>query len=199
MKMWKLYAGIAAVLLLFGGGMALGWRLFRPSTVQRVVTADVILTALRDRGFLVTQTYIFNEPVTITKTSGSALKDFFFGQTITARGVMEVNMGTDLAKITADDIRIDGDTVIVTIGPATLFNDRLIGPIDVKNDQGLLKRILQSEDGYNEALVELSKQAEAAATKPELVDTATKHAQEEIARLLTFVAAGKKVDVRVRQ
>ncbi|MBU1349160.1 hypothetical protein KJ781_03790, partial [Patescibacteria group bacterium] len=93
MKPWRIYAGIVAIVVIFGGGLLLGWRVFRPVETTRVVNAQVILTALRDRGFLVTQTFVFDQPVTITKSSGSAFKDFFFGQTITARGAMEVNLG----------------------------------------------------------------------------------------------------------
>ncbi|MBD3281812.1 hypothetical protein GF391_03640, partial [Candidatus Uhrbacteria bacterium] len=96
---------VLAILMIFLGGLGFyaGWRVSRPAEYTRNVDAQVILTALRDRGFLVTQTYIFDQPVTIEKTSGSALKDFFFGQTITARGAMEVNMGIDLANVTSDD------------------------------------------------------------------------------------------------
>lgn len=198
MKPWKLYATLVAIVLIFGGGLALGYRLFKPTAQQRIVNAQSILTALRDRGFLVTQTYVFDEPVKITKSSGSAFKDFFFGQTITARGAMEVNLGIDLTKVTADDVTLEGDVVTVNIPAISLFNARLVGPIDVKNDQGILKRVLENDDGYNEALSELSRQAEAAATKPELIDRAAAHAIEDVARLLGYVTQGKDVRVKVR-
>src|SRR5690242_19232013 len=122
MKPWKLWAGIALIIVLFGGGLGLGYKLFSPRVNKTTVTADVILTALRDRGFLVTQTYVFDEPVTITKSSGSSLQDFFFGQTITARGAMEANVGIDLAKVSSDDVTISGDAITVMLPAASLFN-----------------------------------------------------------------------------
>jgi hypothetical protein len=198
MKTWKLSLSIIALVLFFIGGLALGWRLFRPAETKSVVNAQIILTALRDRGFLVTQTYVFDEPVTITKSTGSAFKDFFFGQTITARGAMEVNMGIDLAKVTEQDVAIQADKIVVTVPAASVFNVSLVGPIDVKNDQGILKRVLQSDDGYNEALAELSKEAEAAAKTPEFIQRATDQAKEEVSRMLGYVAQGKTIEVQVK-
>lgn len=197
MKIWKLYFLLAFVALVFGGGLFLGYKLFTPSVQKTEITAQTILTALKDRGFLVTQTFVFDEPVTITKSSGSAFRDFFFGQTITARGVMEVNMGIDLAKVSADNVKIDGDIITVSTPGLSVFNVRLIGPVDVKNDQGILKRILENDDGYNEALSELSKQAEVAAKNPELLKRAQDSGTQEITRLLGFVAQGKKILVNV--
>lgn len=198
MKPLKLGVALALIALLFGGGLLLGYRLFRPADQHTTVTAQIILTALRDRGFLVTQTYVFDEPVTIQKSSGSAFKDFFFGQTITARGVMEANVGIDLANVTVEDVLIQGDVVRVTIPSATLFNVRPLGPIEVKNDRGLLKRLLENDTGYNEALAELVRQAEVAAKAPELLDRATTRAQEDVGRLLGYVAQGKTIDVQIR-
>jgi len=191
---------IVFVLIATGAGTFFGWRLAQPSgQIERKVDAQVILTALRDRGFLVTQTYVFDQPVTIEKTSGSAFKDFFFGQTITARGAMEVNMGIDLSKVTAEDIKIEGNTINLTLPKASLFNVRLLGPIDVENKQGILKRLLQSEDGYNEALSELSKIAEQTAMKEEFIMRATNNAKEEVARMIGYVAERKTVVAQVKE
>ncbi len=185
--------------LLAGLGFYAGWKVSQPAEFTRTVDAQVILTALRDRGFLVTQTYIFDQPVTIQKTSGSALKDFFFGQTITARGAMEVNMGIDLANVTAEDVVIADNVITIEIPGATLFNVRLVGPIEVQNQQGILKRLLQSEDGYNEALSELSKIAEETATQEEFVARATDRAKEEVKQMLGYVAQDKTVMVLIKK
>lgn len=186
------------MILLAGFGFYAGWKVSRPAEYTRNVDAQVILTALRDRGFLVTQTYIFDQPVTIEKTSGSALKDFFFGQTITARGAMEVNMGIDLANVTGEDVSIANDVITIKIPEASLFNVRLVGPVEVENKQGILKRILQDEDGYNEALSELSKIAEETATQEEFIARATDRAKEEVKQMLGYVAQGKAIQVEVR-
>ncbi len=199
MKTRDFYVVLGLLMLLLSGlGFYAGWKVSQPAEFTRTVDAQVILTALRDRGFLVTQTYIFDQPVTIEKTSGSALKDFFFGQTITARGAMEVNMGIDLANVSAEDVVIADDVITITIPGATLFNVRLVGPIEVQNQQGILKRLLQSEDGYNEALSELSKIAEETATQEEFVTRATDRAKEEVKQMLGYVAQDKTISILIK-
>ncbi|MCC6563634.1 DUF4230 domain-containing protein [Candidatus Uhrbacteria bacterium] len=171
---------------------------FTPETsVRTVVSSQTILTALRDQGFLVTQTYVFDQPVTIRKTTGSVFKDFFVGQTIEARGSMEANLGLDLAKLSAEDVMASQTEIVVRVPSTTLFNTRLIGPIEVKNSQGLLKRVLEPDDGYNIALVELTAAAEAAARKPEIMDRATQKAVQEIERLVGLLLQGDARSVRV--
>lgn len=190
---------LALSLTLFLGGLFSGYAIFRPRPAPAPeIKADFILTALHDRGFLVTQTYIFDQPVTIRKSTGSAFKDLFLGQTITARGTMEVNLGIDLAKVEENDVSISGDTVTVKVPKASLFNTRLVGPLELRNEQGLLKRLLNSEDGYNEALEQLSRGAEAVAARPELVERANERAVEDVKRLLGYAIKGKTIVVELK-
>jgi hypothetical protein len=197
-SIFKILIAAFLALVVLGLGIYAGYRIFAPQQNKTQVTAQVILTALRDRGFLVTQTYVFDEPVTITKKSGSALSNFFFGQTITARGAMEANLGIDLGKVSTSDIQIQADKIVVTVPKAQLFNVRLIGPLDVQNTQGILKRLLENDNGYNEAQAELARVAEEAATKPEFVDRATESAKTEIARLVGYIAQGKTIEVNIK-
>jgi hypothetical protein len=188
---------IVLLVVMFVGGFYTGWKFAQPSAQEKIVTADVILTSLHDRGFLVSQTYMFSEPVTIKVTEGSVWKDFLFGQTIDARGTMEVNMGVDLKKVEAKDVEITSQKVIVTLPPSEIFNTRLVGDVDVENKQGIIKRLLDNDDGYNQALTELTEQAEAAAKKTELLKTADEKAVEEVARLLQLVVENKTVEVKI--
>ncbi len=179
-------------------GLVAGRFWFTPeSSVRTVVSSQTILTALRDQGFLVTQTYVFDQPVTIKITTGSALRDFFVGQTVEARGSMEANLGLDLSKLSADDVVANQTEIVVRVPSTTLFNTRLVGPIEVKNTQGLLKRLIEPDDGYNLALVELTAAAEAAARKPEILDRATQKAVQEIERLVELILQGDARSVKV--
>lgn len=185
--------------LAFGLGLYGGFRLFGPALSQKTgINSQTILTALHDRGFLVTQTLMFDQPVVINKTTGSALKDFFFGQTITARGVIEVNLGLDLAQVSQEDIILSGDSVTVKIPKTTLFDTRLVGPLDVKNEKGLLKRLTDTDSGYNEALQVLSAEAEKAAKQPDLLARADERAKEEAARILGYVVQDKKLIIEFK-
>jgi hypothetical protein len=191
---------IIGILLFFGGGLYAGYRMFRPKPQEtQKVDAQAILTALHDRGFLVTQTYVFDTPVTIDRSTGSAWKDFFFGQTIEARGTMEVNMGTDLTQVLRDDVTIDelSNTITVRVPSAKLFNARLVGPIELKNKEGILKKLLDSDDGYNEALSLLSQTAEQMAGREDLIERANERAKEDIARILGYAAEEKTIIVKI--
>ncbi|MFA5129843.1 MAG: DUF4230 domain-containing protein [Patescibacteria group bacterium] len=195
--LWTLI-GIA---IFYSAGVYTGYKLFSPKPkASQTVSAQAILTALHNRGFLVSQTYVFDTPVTIDRNSGNAFKDFFFGQTIEARGTMEVNLGVDLASMTQQDVVIDPatNTITVTIPKARLFNSRLVGPIELKNNQGVLKQLLNSDDGYNESLSLLSQTAEKAAQTDETINRATDQAKQDIETLLGYVVEGKTVKVMVK-
>ena len=197
--LWYFIGGLALAILMFSLGVYTGFRIFTPKPEAKTqITSQAILTALHDRGFLVSQTYYFDEPVTITKTTGSALKDLFFGETITARGTMEVNLGIDLAKVSQDDVAISGDTISVKIPQASLFNTRLVGPLDVNNEKGLLKRLTDNDTGYNESLQVLTAEAEKTALRPELLQRANDTAKDDTLRILGYVAQGKKVQIEFK-
>jgi len=191
--MFLMTIGILVALL---GGILLGRFAFSPSDGMRTtVNSQAILTALRDQGFLVTQTYVFDQPVTIKKTTGSAFKDFFVGQTIEARGSMEANLGIDLAKLSESDVRVAGSKVTILATGPNVFNTRLIGPIEVRNTQGILKRVLEPDDGYNQALAELERAANEAATRPEIAARAKTTSESELVRLVRLIARDAEVTV----
>lgn len=194
---------LLGVILSFSSGVYAGYKIFTPKPDTKQITTintQAILTALHNRGFLISQTLIFDTPVTIDRSSGNAFKDFFFGQTIEARGTMEANLGVDLTSIQQEDIVIDDATNTITImmPKARLFNSRLVGPIEVKNNQGVLKRLLNSDDGYNESLSLLSQTAEATAQKEEMLARATDQAKEDIGTLLGYVAQGKTIRIELK-
>lgn len=192
MKKIFTYAGVAIVILAVG--IIAGWWGTKRVAEPRV-TSQVILSALRDRGFLVTQTYVFNENIKITSNSDSFWRRMLWGQAIRAYGIAEVNLGVDLAKLGENDIEVSSDKVKVTIPEAEIFNSRLVGDINLENQQGILKRIFENDDGYNQAVTEMMKQAEANATTSEMFTVANTRAKEEIQRLVEFIAKDKTVEV----
>ena len=194
----KRYAWIA---LGCAGGLLIGllagflWPVFRPTGMTTTITSQSILTAMRDQGFLVTQTYVFDQPVTINKSTGSAFKDFFVGQTIEARGSMEANIGVDLSGLGEQDVSITDGSVLLRVPRPKIFNTRLVGPIEVKNSQGILKRLLEPNDGYNEALTALAKAAETAASKEEIKQRAENVSVGELQRLVRLISPGTAVTI----
>lgn len=163
------------------------------------VSSQIILSALRDRGFLVTQSFVFNENIKITNSSESFWHDLLWGQAIKAYGITEVNLGVDLAKLGEDDVKLEKDKVTVSIPAVEIFNSRIVGDISLENKQGILKRVFERDDGYNQAVTEMIKQAEEGATTDEMFANANQKAQEEIKRLVEFIAKDKVVEIVVRE
>jgi len=195
MKKIFTYAGV--VLVIFAVGIVAGWWGTKRIAEPRV-TSQVILSALRDRGFLVTQSFVFNENIKIASDSDSFWRQMLWGQAINAYGIAEVNLGVDLAKLGEDDVKIEKDKVTVSVPAVEIFNSRIVGDINLENKQGILKRIFENDDGYNQAVTEMIKQAEANATTPEMLTAADTKAQEEIQRLVSFIAKDKVVEVVIK-
>jgi hypothetical protein len=198
MKQLKSILIIVGIIALVAGSMYIGWSVAKPEKTVRQVTADIILTTLHARGFLVTETYVFDEPITIENKDGT-WKDYLFGQTIEARGTMEVNLGVDLQKVKEEDVQFKLNKLVIYLPPAEIFNTSLMGRIDVSNKQGILKRLLDSDDGYNQALAELTRQAEQAAQKEDLVKKANDSAIEEVTRILGYIVKDKDVEVLIKE
>lgn len=191
----KKYLLPIVALILFFGGLFLGYRIFRPAP-KEAITSTVVLTALQSEGFLVSQNYIFNQTITIDRSTGSAFKDFFLGQTIEANANMKVSSGIDLKKITQKDITITQTQIQIILPPVETQSTELLGNIVLKNRQGILKKIVNNDDGYNAALTELKKEAIKAAEVPELREEAKVNAQKEIKKFLQFVDPQKEVNFK---
>jgi hypothetical protein len=197
--MKKLLTAIVLVVGLLAFGALIGWLLGRGGEAVRTVSGQTILTALRERGFLVTETSVSTVATTIKNNDASIWKKLLWGQEIQASAVAEVNLGVDLEEMKAEDIQISGGKIAVVIPGAKIFNSRLVGDISLTNKQGILKRVLENDDGYNQAMAELIKQAENAVTSTQMMEAANNKAKEEIKRLVGYMAPDKEVTVTIKQ
>lgn len=188
----KKYLLSIAALILFFGGVFLGYKIFTPDAKEEV-TSNIILTALQSEGFLVSQNYIFNQNVTIDRSTGSLFKDFFLGQTINANANMKVSSGVDLKKITQQDIIVTDKEIQITLPAVETQSTELLGNIILTNKQGIIKKIVNNDDGYNAALTKLKEESTKAVQTPELRAEATQNAQKEIKKFLQFVDPQKEV------
>jgi hypothetical protein len=196
--MKKLLLAVILVVLILGGGILIGWKITRPDKTTRQVSSQMILSALRERGFFVTETSVSTVAASIKTNEASVWKRVFWGQEIEASGVIEVNLGVDLAAIKAEDISVNNEKVVIAIPSAEIFNSRLVGDINVENKQGILKRLLENDDGYNQAMAELIKQAEGVASSTQMMAAANSKAKEEIGRLVGYMAPGKEIEVVIK-
>ncbi len=197
--MTKKYLIAALAIALFGGGLFLGYRLFAPRPLSKTVNAQVVLTALKSEGFLVTQSYVFNQVVTINHSTGSQFKDIFWKQAIKASANVKVNSGVNLTKIAADNITVSGKTITLELPAIETNSTEIIGDVILQNNQGILKKVFDSNDGYNESITEIKNQALLAATGTELRAAAEESAQKEIQRLIRYAYPESEVLVQFKE
>ncbi len=193
--MTKKYLIAAAAIILFVGGLFLGYKLFAPRPLTKIVSTEVVLTALKSEGFLVTQSYVFNQVVNINHSTGSEWKDIFWKQAIKASANVKVNSGVDLTKITADNIIVRGKAITLNLPDIETNSTEIVGDVMLQNNQGIFKQIFDSNDGYNEALTEIKKQANAAAESEQLRTVARENAATEIQRLIRYAYPESEVIV----
>lgn len=196
----KIYFYLFLTALLLGTGIFIGYKAFKPAPAPATtVDSTTIVTMLKQEGFLVTQTYILNQQVTINNETGSAFKDFFWGQDIVASGNMKVSSGVDLNKINADDISVTDKVISLELPPVETHSIELLGDITLANKQGIFKRLFDNNDGYNEAhkaLVEVAGQAVVTSTLRVEAENSTK---KEISRLLQFFSNTRSLEITFKR
>jgi hypothetical protein len=191
----KKYLITALCVVLFGGGIYLGYRVFRPSTPATQVTSQTVLITLKSEGFLVTQTFVLNQQVVIAKSSGSEWKDIFWGQTVTASGNIKVSSGVNLTKLRPEDVAVKGQKITVTLPPIEEQSVEVVGDIMLQNKQGILKKVFDNDTGYNQAYAKLKQEAQVAAQKEDLQSEAEENARKQITRLVQFISPEKQVTI----
>ncbi len=197
----KKYLVLGLAILLFIGGIYIGYRLFRPDageTKSAVVNSEVVLTALRNEGFLVTQTYVLDERVEIEKSTGGNFKDLFFGQKIEARANVKVGVGVDLSKVRADDVEVSRDFISIDLPAIEIRSTEILGDVSLDNKQGILKKLFDNDDGYNNAVDQLKGQARVTANSEELRVGARRRTEEEVRKLIQIVDKSRDVEIRVK-
>ncbi len=194
----KVYATIFLVVVIFLGGLLAGYRLFGYRSQTPTITSQTIVTALKEQGFLVTQTFVANEQVAIKNDSGSLWKDFFWGQDITAFATMRVNSGIDLTAMTAGDVVLTDHAITVSLPAIENNSVEVVGDITLSNKQGILKRVFNNDDGYNQAYSALKEAAAAAATDPAVVSSAQQSAVNQIERMMKLVDRNRSVTVQFK-
>ena len=166
----KLYGFLALVLVIVAVivGSFFGGVFYERNTLT-VEKVDSI--AIRDRieneAFMLTKTLYINQESTIKVDQGSDWSNFWWGQTITAKALMKVNVGVDFKKISESDISINSLTKVITIKlpSAEVLDVGLGGDITVNSQSGILKLIFDNNTNsdYNKSLNQLKADATSAA------------------------------------
>jgi hypothetical protein len=187
------------LVLFFGGGIYLGYFIGKPPVKETKVNSEVILTILKNEGFLITQSYLFNQIVTIDKTSGNEWKDIFWGQTITASANLKVSSGVNLSKLNPQDITVSEENITILLPPIEDQSVEIVGDIILQNKQGILKKVFDNDSGYNTAYEKLKAEALRAAQNVEIRQEAQKSTQKQIVHLVEYINPGKKISVEFKK
>ncbi|MBN1915462.1 DUF4230 domain-containing protein [Candidatus Dojkabacteria bacterium] len=137
------------------------------------VTSRTIIERITDQYFIVTKTMVVDQESTINVNQGSSWSNFFWGQTIEAKGLIRIDIGVDLKDIPEKDIQINeaDKTVIIKLPDATILDASQFGDIEVKSSKGVLKFLLDNDPNqdHNEALKQLTEDAKTAALSDQKV------------------------------
>lgn len=190
----KKYFIIAGIIFLFSFGLVIGFVINRSSKNIVKVDSRLILTSLKNEGFLITQSNIFDQEVTIQKEQGN-WRDIFWGQTVTARGVIKVSVGVDLNQLSEEDIVVNSNAIEITIPKPTIFSTDILGDITVQNKQGILKRIFNSDDGYNSAYTALKQEAQSTLETETLYKEMEENAKKQIMKFIQFIEPLKSITI----
>jgi hypothetical protein len=190
---------IVIVVVFFSLGLYLDNILWNKKDVKEKVTRETIVTGLKNEGFLVSQTYILNQTVTIDRSTGSKWKDIFWGQDIEASGVVKIGAGVDLSKLTTDDVELSQDKITITLPKTKINSTELLNGINIKNKQGILKRLLDNDDGYNTAFEKLRQQAVKSVEGQEFVKATQDSAVKMVKKFIRFVDKDKEIIVKFKK
>jgi hypothetical protein len=194
----KFYITIALIIIIFLVGLGLGYYIFSPKQTGPKIDSLIIYNKLQNQGFLVTQDYVSEQKVTIDNTSGTWWKDLFWGQKIDASSVLKVSLGVDLQKLQPQDITSDGK-ITINLPPIEVQSVEVLWDIILQNSQGVLKRLLNNDDGYNQALVQLKDQAKAAALSADITSQTQAATITEITKLVKLIVGDKEVAINFKQ
>jgi hypothetical protein len=181
---------IIFILFIFVVGIILGSYISLP---QQKVNSQIIYEKLQSQGFLVTQNYIFEQKIEIDNTSGQTWKDIFWGQKIQANALMKVNLGVDLQQLTENDIKLTKNKLTIKLPQIQIHSTELISDINLENQQGILKLLLDRDDGYNQALSLLKENAELSAKDAKIIAETRLSTTNEINRLLNLITTDKEI------
>jgi hypothetical protein len=177
---------IIFIIVVFIGGIVAGYYISKPSPVKQI-TSQVVLESLQSRGFLVTQSILAEQKIIIENKTGTLWKDLIWGQKITASALMKTSLGVDLTKLSSNDIKVSDNRITIALPPVEIQSIELVSDINLDNNQGILKKLLDNNDGYNDALGQLRSQAQSVAIVDDVQTKTRQGAEQEISRLVNFL------------
>lgn len=158
---------IVLIVVAVGISMFLAGQAFQRSSERQMreqtITAQTIVNRIQEQAFLVTKTVYIDQQSEIVIDRGSDWSNFWWGQTITAEGLIRTDVGVDLSKLTSENVKVDHEqkTITIQLPAAEILDSSLSGEIEVVTKSGILKKLLLNDTNadYNLALSQLTTDA----------------------------------------
>lgn len=184
------------VIILILAGALIWFKTTHKPPVEPVVTAQSIVQQLNNEGFLVTQGIFVQERVQIEKKSGNAFKDFFLGQTVEASALLHIDAGIDLTKLDEADVEVTDDSIMIELPDVEIRSVSLSGPISLDNKQGIIKRLVDNDDGYNEAIVLLKEKGSEVLSNEDIRMQIEEGSEAQVSRMLQLLTDDKVIEIK---
>ncbi|HDQ23133.1 MAG TPA: DUF4230 domain-containing protein [Candidatus Uhrbacteria bacterium] len=195
----KQYFLLVVIFLSLVIGLLVGYLIFKPQSDQIAINSLVIYSKLQNQGFLITQDYVLEQKLTIDNTTGQWWKDIFWGQQIETSAVIKISLGVDLHKLESQDVQINNKKITLNLPAIEIKSMELVSDINLQNSQGVLKRLLDNDDGYNKALAQLKDTARQAALEQAIITRTQAATVKEITKLVNLIAEDKDMVVKFKE
>ncbi len=183
----KTVAIVAVLSLVIGaaGAIALRSSLMTPSAPYRLnLDQAAVVKEIRQLGRLETSSFTI-EKIIEAGTAGGALKSWFFGDRLLLIAHGEVIAGVDLAGLNAQDVKVDGSVIRVTLPATSVLVSRLDNDLTRVYDRRT--GLLAASDKNLETEARAAAEAEIvkAACASHILDEAAENAKKQLGALLS--------------
>ena len=151
----------------------------------RTTTGPTVVEGIQDLDRLATVRWTESVPVT-RESGGTGLERFSSGEKVLLIASGDVEAGVDLARLSEEDVRVEGDVVTIQLPEPAIFSasldegetavyDRDFSPLNLRPDDELVE----------EARAEAVERIEAAARENGILEQAESNAEDSIRTLVT--------------
>ncbi len=165
------------------------------------VSSQLILEQITSQYFLVTRTIFVNSKAEIETPPNNDWTDLFLGKKITVRGIIRLDVGVDMNKLSEQNIAVDNrrKTVTISLPPAEILDSSLSGDLDFDEDKQIIEKLKgvfkdTTNEDYNLALTTLIDNAKSSAINDE---TLFSEARADSLKLVTLIVDSMLNDYEV--
>jgi hypothetical protein len=161
---------LIAVLAFFFGRSTKEAEIDKPSLD---VSSQSVVDRINDQYFVVTKTMFISQDSSISINQDSSWNKILWGKEIEAEGLIRIDIGVDMTKLSREDVTVDEAEGILTVNlpEPEILNSSLEGDLEVETKSGVLETVTgvfkEDTEEYNLAKATLIDEAESVAREDE--------------------------------